>query len=521
MRRATHPVAHRAVGRDHQLAQQPWANPRGVELVESPAGDHPAAPPVDHLHDRVVGHQVVIVRGLGPPVVRPANQYPEPGVVGRNGGDHRLRCPATSVVGVVKVHQRLREPIDVAPHREHQAVVRFPPLDLVCALASHPDGLAGASRGDDIEAALPVHIDHPRLGSERRVDRAALQIDQMKGIPGPVPAPEVGLVHCARASQRHRPGPGPSRNPAAGPDLAQQSPRPVEGEDHAPPPVQHREHAVVQHREGTGVQQLSGALAAPTDTSQEGPVRVEHQNVVGPRREEVHAAGTVDPAVDVPLDHSWAGILPELDHRNQGEAATAPAWAQRDDGGLRRFLRRSGAGGPSRQQAGLDRQDGNMGYTYGHVSDAHGRGGMDLRAAAPSSVVSGARAWRRDRLRLDAVRLPTRRFADAHGRGGIRTHAGRCPHDFQSCALSHSATRPAFRHNRGARIRTGDLCDPNAALYRTEPRPVAVGSSPPAYRVAGRGGTSVPSGGGGTRTPKCSRTPHFECGALPIRTTPP
>ena len=27
------------------------------------------------------------------------------------------------------------------------------------------------------------------------------------------------------------------------------------------------------------------------------------------------------------------------------------------------------------------------------------------------------------------------------------------------------------RFNRGARIRTGDLCDPNAALYRTEPRP--------------------------------------------------
>ena len=25
--------------------------------------------------------------------------------------------------------------------------------------------------------------------------------------------------------------------------------------------------------------------------------------------------------------------------------------------------------------------------------------------------------------------------------------------------------------NRGARIRTGDLCDPNAALYRTEPHP--------------------------------------------------
>ena len=29
-----------------------------------------------------------------------------------------------------------------------------------------------------------------------------------------------------------------------------------------------------------------------------------------------------------------------------------------------------------------------------------------------------------------------------HGRGGIRTHEGVNPHDFQSCALSHSATRP-------------------------------------------------------------------------------
>ena len=32
----------------------------------------------------------------------------------------------------------------------------------------------------------------------------------------------------------------------------------------------------------------------------------------------------------------------------------------------------------------------------------------------------------------------------AYGRGGIRTHAGVCPHDFQSCALSHSATRPGW-----------------------------------------------------------------------------
>jgi hypothetical protein len=38
--------------------------------------------------------------------------------------------------------------------------------------------------------------------------------------------------------------------------------------------------------------------------------------------------------------------------------------------------------------------------------------------------------------------------------------------------LQAAASFPAaFLKNRGARIRTGDLCDPNAALYRTEPRP--------------------------------------------------
>lgn len=38
-------------------------------------------------------------------------------------------------------------------------------------------------------------------------------------------------------------------------------------------------------------------------------------------------------------------------------------------------------------------------------------------------------------------------------------------------------------NNRGARIRTGDLCDPNAALYRTEPHPGLLG-----YLQSGRGG---------------------------------
>ena len=36
------------------------------------------------------------------------------------------------------------------------------------------------------------------------------------------------------------------------------------------------------------------------------------------------------------------------------------------------------------------------------------------------------------------------------GRGGIRTHAGVSPHDFQSCALSHSATRPRSNAHLGS-----------------------------------------------------------------------
>lgn len=49
---------------------------------------------------------------------------------------------------------------------------------------------------------------------------------------------------------------------------------------------------------------------------------------------------------------------------------------------------------------------------------------------------------------------PCPRTAFFNGRGGIRTHAGVSPHDFQSCALSHSATRPVrpwnSMHDQGA-----------------------------------------------------------------------
>jgi hypothetical protein len=43
--------------------------------------------------------------------------------------------------------------------------------------------------------------------------------------------------------------------------------------------------------------------------------------------------------------------------------------------------------------------------------------------------------------------------------------------------IRHVPDKSCGVSNRGARIRTGDLCDPNAALYRTEPRPETYGSS--------------------------------------------
>ena len=48
-----------------------------------------------------------------------------------------------------------------------------------------------------------------------------------------------------------------------------------------------------------------------------------------------------------------------------------------------------------------------------------------------------------------------------------------------SCGVGQPINRGAWGSfmtiNRGARIRTGDLCDPNAALYRTEPHPGQLG----------------------------------------------
>lgn len=73
-----------------------------------------------------------------------------------------------------------------------------------------------------------------------------------------------------------------------------------------------------------------------------------------------------------------------------------------------------------------------------------------------------------------------RRNFTASGGGGIRTPVWFPTHRFRggpvrpspAPLLNHSrGERSPRTYHRGARIRTGDLCDPNAALYRTEPRP--------------------------------------------------
>jgi hypothetical protein len=77
---------------------------------------------------------------------------------------------------------------------------------------------------------------------------------------------------------------------------------------------------------------------------------------------------------------------------------------------------------------------------------SNGRGGIELRAASPCSLVSVWPSLGLVILRLELRSKPTPSSSlRSNGRGGIRTHAGVNPHDFQSCALSHSATRPTLR----------------------------------------------------------------------------
>ena len=52
---------------------------------------------------------------------------------------------------------------------------------------------------------------------------------------------------------------------------------------------------------------------------------------------------------------------------------------------------------------------------------------------------------------------------------------GWCVARIGATRIVRSETTTCETKHRGARIRTGDLCDPNAALYRTEPHPGLLG----------------------------------------------
>ena len=121
------------------------------------------------------------------------------------------------------------------------------------------------------------------------------------------------------------------------------------------------------------------------------------------------------------------------------------------------------------------------------------------------------------------------------GRGGIRTHVGVSPHDFQSCALSHSATRPnilvarqpaertrqtiaASRRTKRAAVcpsgptlnyaggprspaeKTGFATEGRASGPKVSRGREAPGGSTPGSKPSPSGGGSTASGGGGIRT---------------------
>lgn len=104
-----------------------------------------------------------------------------------------------------------------------------------------------------------------------------------------------------------------------------------------------------------------------------------------------------------------------------------------------------------------------------------------------------------------------------YGGGGIRTPVWFPTHRFRGgpvrptpAPLQTSPGESPATFHRGARIRTGDLCDPNAALYRTEPRPV-----PPVLHP------SHLNGRGGIRTHVGFRPHDFQSCALSRSATRP
>ena len=80
-------------------------------------------------------------------------------------------------------------------------------------------------------------------------------------------------------------------------------------------------------------------------------------------------------------------------------------------------------------------------------SQSNGRSGIGLTSFGRSRFAFGsARPEPTLHPPSEAARvlIPEPPCSAINGRSGIRTHAGLRPHDFQSCALSHSAIRPGI-----------------------------------------------------------------------------
>src|SRR5690606_9942643 len=101
------------------------------------------------------------------------------------------------------------------------------------------------------------------------------------------------------------------------------------------------------------------------------------------------------------------------------------------------------------------------------------------------------------------------------------------PAPHPGCLSPLAPTLPVVSIGRGSRPldagrgRAGERRAHPGAAPRSSVRGRKRKRRPPASADERRTSLSKESGGGGTRTPKGLRPPHFECGALPVRTTPP
>jgi hypothetical protein len=104
--------------------------------------------------------------------------------------------------------------------------------------------------------------------------------------------------------------------------------------------------------------------------------------------------------------------------------------------------------------------------------------------AVPRTLEADFDLHRGARMDLGRLRRPrsSRRLTPWRSRDDLLRASARTSGSHPGASLGLTST-----FYRGARIRTGDLCVPNAALYRTEPRP---GTTPDRLKTNGRGGIS-------------------------------